>query len=70
VVYWQKFDPAKFAYEFDEEELAGHDAKVSFASLRVGRISRPVKKVSPAEIEGDLLADARNESAWEEPVRT
>jgi hypothetical protein len=24
VVYWQKFDPAIFEYELDEDELAGH----------------------------------------------
>jgi uncharacterized DUF497 family protein len=24
VVFWQKFDPEAFEYEFDEEELAGH----------------------------------------------
>lgn len=25
MVYWQRFNPAEFEYEFDEEELAGHD---------------------------------------------
>jgi uncharacterized DUF497 family protein len=24
LVYWQKFDPAAYRFEFDEEELAGH----------------------------------------------
>jgi len=25
VVFWQKFDPEQFDFEFDEEEFAGHD---------------------------------------------
>ena len=32
MVYWQKFDPAKFTYEFDEEELAGHAVTVDEAA--------------------------------------
>ena len=24
MVYWERFDPTAFTYEFDEEELAGH----------------------------------------------
>ena len=24
MVFWQKFDPAQFEFEFDESELAGH----------------------------------------------
>jgi len=24
LVYWQKFDPQQFHFEFDEAELAGH----------------------------------------------
>ena len=28
MVYWQKFDADQFEYEFDEEELAGHDITV------------------------------------------
>jgi uncharacterized DUF497 family protein len=28
LVYWQKFDADQFEYEFDEEELAGHDVTV------------------------------------------
>jgi len=31
VVYWQKFDPEAFTYEFDEEELAGHGLTVDDA---------------------------------------
>jgi len=25
MVYWQKFNPEEFEFEFDEAELAGHD---------------------------------------------
>ncbi len=32
MVYWQKFDPDRFEYEFDEEELAGHDVTVDEAA--------------------------------------
>jgi len=28
LVYWQKFDPNEYEYEFDEDELAGHDVAV------------------------------------------
>lgn len=28
MVFWQKFDPGDFEYEFDEEELAGHEVTV------------------------------------------
>jgi hypothetical protein len=31
LVYWQKFDPEQFDYEFDEDELAGHDVTVDEA---------------------------------------
>jgi uncharacterized DUF497 family protein len=31
VVYWQKFDPTKFEYEFDEDELAGHGVTIDEA---------------------------------------
>jgi len=31
VVYWQKFDPDQFDYEFDEDELAGHGVTVDEA---------------------------------------
>ncbi len=31
MVYWQKFDPDQFEYEFDEEELAGHDVTIDEA---------------------------------------
>jgi uncharacterized DUF497 family protein len=31
MVYWQKFDPSKFAFEFDEGELAGHSITVDEA---------------------------------------
>ena len=31
MVYWQRFDPEAFTYEFDEEELAGHDITVDEA---------------------------------------
>ncbi len=31
MVYWQKFDPAAYGYEFDEEELAGHTVTVEEA---------------------------------------
>ncbi len=31
MVYWQKFDPAAFTYEFDEEELAAHNITVDEA---------------------------------------
>ena len=29
VVYWQKFDPEQFDYEFDEDELAGHNVSIN-----------------------------------------
>jgi uncharacterized DUF497 family protein len=32
LVYWQKFDPQQFEFEFDEEELAGHDVSVEEAT--------------------------------------
>jgi hypothetical protein len=32
VVYWQKFDPENFEYEFDEDELAGHRVTVDEAT--------------------------------------
>jgi uncharacterized DUF497 family protein len=32
LVYWQKFDPAQFEFEFDKEELAGHDVSVDEAT--------------------------------------
>lgn len=32
MVYWHKFDPSAFTYEFDEEELAGHDLTVDEAA--------------------------------------
>lgn len=28
MVYWQKFNPEEFEYEFDEAELAGHAVTV------------------------------------------
>jgi uncharacterized DUF497 family protein len=28
LVFWQKFDPNSFDYEFDEAELAAHDVSV------------------------------------------
>ena len=28
MVYWQKFNPEQFQYEFDETELAGHGVTV------------------------------------------
>lgn len=28
MVYWQKFDPDQFEYEFDEDELDGHSVTV------------------------------------------
>jgi uncharacterized DUF497 family protein len=28
LVYWQKFDPEEFEYEFDEGELAGHGVTI------------------------------------------
>jgi len=31
VVYWQKFYPDDFAYEFDEDELAAHGITVDEA---------------------------------------
>lgn len=31
MVYWQKFDPSAYEYEFDEEELAGHAITVEEA---------------------------------------
>jgi len=31
VVFWQKFDPEQFDFEFDEEELAGHEVAVDEA---------------------------------------
>ena len=31
MVYWQKFDPELFDFEFDEDELAGHDVTVDEA---------------------------------------
>jgi uncharacterized DUF497 family protein len=31
VVYWERFDPDAFTYEFDEEELAGHGISVDEA---------------------------------------
>lgn len=31
MVFWQKFDPAEFDYEFDEQELAGHEVTVDEA---------------------------------------
>lgn len=31
MVYWQKFDPDKFDFEFDENELAGHEVTVDEA---------------------------------------
>jgi uncharacterized DUF497 family protein len=31
LVYWQKFDPEQFDYEFDEDELGGHDVTVDEA---------------------------------------
>jgi uncharacterized DUF497 family protein len=30
-VYWQAFDPEEFDYEFNEDELAGHDVSVDEA---------------------------------------
>ncbi len=32
MVYWQKFDPATFDYEFDEEELAAHHVTIDEAA--------------------------------------
>ncbi len=32
LVYWQKFDPAAFEYEFDEDELAAHGINVDEAA--------------------------------------
>jgi uncharacterized DUF497 family protein len=32
LVYWQKFDPQQFEFEFDEEELAGHDISAEEAT--------------------------------------
>jgi uncharacterized DUF497 family protein len=31
VVFWQKFDPETYEYEFNEDELAGHDVSVDEA---------------------------------------
>lgn len=31
MVFWQKFDPEQFDFEFDEEELAGHEVAVDEA---------------------------------------
>ena len=31
MVYWQKFDPEQFEYEFDEDELSGHGITVDEA---------------------------------------
>ena len=31
MVYWQKFDPEEFAFEFDEGELSGHGVSVDEA---------------------------------------
>jgi len=31
MVYWQKFNPAEFEFEFDEAELAGHTVSVDEA---------------------------------------
>lgn len=31
VVYWQRFEPARFEYEFDEDELAGHGVTIDEA---------------------------------------
>lgn len=31
MVFWQKFDPEAYDYEFDEDELAGHDVSVDEA---------------------------------------
>ena len=32
MVYWQKFDPAAYDFEFDEDELAGHAISVNEAA--------------------------------------
>lgn len=31
MVFWQKFDPTQFEFEFDEDELAGHAVTVDEA---------------------------------------
>jgi uncharacterized DUF497 family protein len=31
LVYWHKFDPDHFGFEFDEDELAGHDVSMGEA---------------------------------------
>jgi uncharacterized DUF497 family protein len=46
LVYWQKFDPEEFEFEFDEDELARHDVSVDEATeviwnrFEVGRNKR------------------------------
>lgn len=29
MVFWQKFDPRQFDFEFDEDELAGHSVTIN-----------------------------------------
>lgn len=31
MVFWQKFDPTQFEFEFDEDELAGHAVTIDEA---------------------------------------
>lgn len=31
MVHWQRFDPELFDFEFDEDELAGHDVSIDEA---------------------------------------
>jgi hypothetical protein len=37
LVYWHKFDPQQFEFEFDEEELARHDVSADEAAEVLSR---------------------------------
>ena len=43
MVYWQKFNPAEFKFEFDEAELAGHGVSVDEAIEVIWNVFKSVE---------------------------
>jgi hypothetical protein len=57
LVNWHRFIPADFEYDFEGDELAAQ------------HVTFDEKKLSDQEIDQIVIAQADDDSAWEEPVR-
>jgi hypothetical protein len=56
LVNWQRFTPADYEYDFEQDELAAHSEKTE-------------KNLTEQDIDEIVVAQANDDARWEKPIR-